>query len=163
VGQFEPGSPISRLGREPDWQAMVIDHLKMNAGPATFGAQVQAARGLLGWTRARLSSECGLSALSLRRIEKGLTGSPYAKTRTAIFSAFEAAGIGVTIAGLPTLRSKKAAAWIGPANTTKFAVGDDVHFHPTAGGLIATFHSSYSTAPLSLREPETYVTVFVTI
>ena len=31
---------------------MVIDHLKMNAGPATFGAQVQAARGLLGWTRA---------------------------------------------------------------------------------------------------------------
>jgi hypothetical protein len=47
VGQFEPGS----LGREPDWQAMVIDHLKMNAGPATFGAQVQAARGLLGWTR----------------------------------------------------------------------------------------------------------------
>jgi hypothetical protein len=56
VGQFEPGSPISRLGREPDWQAMVIDHLKMNAGPATFGAQVQAARGLLGWTRARLSN-----------------------------------------------------------------------------------------------------------
>ena len=40
MGQFEPGSPISRLGREPDWQAMVIDHLKMNAGPATFGAQV---------------------------------------------------------------------------------------------------------------------------
>ena|SRR6476646_2001418 len=35
---------------------MVIDHLKMNAGPATFGAQVQAARGLLGWTRARLSN-----------------------------------------------------------------------------------------------------------
>ena len=56
MGQFEPGSPISRLGREPDWQAMVIDHLKMNAGPATFGAQVQAARGLLGWTRARLSN-----------------------------------------------------------------------------------------------------------
>ena len=27
MGQFEPGSPISRLGREPDWQAMVIDHL----------------------------------------------------------------------------------------------------------------------------------------
>jgi transcriptional regulator with XRE-family HTH domain len=110
VGQFEPGSPISRLGREPDWQAMVIDHLKMNAGPATFGAQVQAARGLLGWTRARLSSERGLSAPSLRRIEKGLTGRPYAKTRTAICSAFEAAGIGVTIADLPTLRSKKAAA-----------------------------------------------------
>ena len=98
---------------------------------------------MLGWTQARLSSECGLSALSLRRIEKGLTGSPYAKTRTAIFSAFEAAGIGVTIAGLPTLRSKKAAAWIGPANTTKFAVGDDVHFHPTAGGLIAAASGSY--------------------
>jgi hypothetical protein len=97
----------------------------------------------LGWTRARFSSECGLSALSLRRIEKGLTGSPYAKTRIAICSAFEAAGIGITIADLPTLRSKKAAAWIGPTITTKFAVGDDVDFHPTAGGLIAAASGSY--------------------
>jgi hypothetical protein len=23
---------------EPDWQAMVVDHLKLKAGPATFGA-----------------------------------------------------------------------------------------------------------------------------
>jgi hypothetical protein len=41
------------------------------------------------------------------------------------------------------LGSKKAAAWIGPANTTKFAVGDDVHFHSTAGGLIAAASGSY--------------------
>ena len=51
--------------------------------------------------------------------------------------------LGVTIADLPTLRSKKAAAWIGPANTTKFAVGDDVHFHPIAGGLMAAASESY--------------------
>ena len=122
---------------------MVIDHLKMNAGPATFGAQVQAARGLLGWTRARLSSECGLSALSLRRIEKGLTGSPYAKTRTAICSAFEAAGIGFTINDPSNLRARKVASSIAPAIKIRFAVGDDVHFHPIAGGLIAAASGSY--------------------
>jgi transcriptional regulator with XRE-family HTH domain len=122
---------------------MVVDHLKLKAGPATFGAQVQAVRGLLGWTRARLSSECGLSERSLWNIETGLTARPYAKTRIAICSAFEAAGIGVTIADLPTVSSKKAAAWIGPAITTKFAVGDAVDFHPTAGGLIAAASGSY--------------------
>ena len=108
------------------------DYLKVKARRATFGAQVQAARGLLGWTRARLSSECGLSERSLWNIEKGLTARPYAKTQTAICTAFEVAGIGFTINDPPILRSKKGAGWIGPAITTKFAVGDDVHFHPIA-------------------------------
>src|ERR1700730_11784580 len=57
--------------------------------------------------------------------------------------AFEAAGIGITIADLPTLRSKKAAAWIGPTITTKVPGGDDGAFHPTAGGLIAAASGSY--------------------
>ena len=87
---------------------------------------------MLGWTQARLSSECGLSERSLRKIEKDLTARPYAKTRIAIFSAFEAAGIGFTINDLPNLRSSKAAAWIAPAITTKFAVGDDVPIRPPA-------------------------------
>jgi transcriptional regulator with XRE-family HTH domain len=104
---------------------------------------VQAARGLLGWTRAQLSSECGLSERSLWNIEKGLTARPYAKTQTAICTAFEVAGIGFTINDPPILRSKKGAGWIGPAITTKFAVGDDVHFHPIAGDLIAAASGSY--------------------
>jgi transcriptional regulator with XRE-family HTH domain len=122
---------------------MAVDHRKVKAAQAHFGAQVQAARGLLGWTQVRLSSECGLSERSLRKIEKDLTARPYWKTRMAIFGAFEAAGIGFTISEMPTLRLKKAAAWIAPAITTKFAVGDDVHFHPTAGGLIAAASGSY--------------------
>ena len=86
----------------------------------------------MGWTRAQLSSECGLSERSLWDIEKGLTARPYAKTQSAICTAFEVAGIGFTINDPPILRSKKGAGWIGPAITTKFAVGDDVHFHPIA-------------------------------
>jgi transcriptional regulator with XRE-family HTH domain len=126
---------------------VVIEERKADQAPgragATFGAQVRAARGLLGWTRVRLSSECGLSASSLRKIERGLTARPSAKTQIAIFSAFEAAGIGFTIGDLPRLKSKKAAAWIAPAITTKFAVGDDVQFLPTAGRLIAAASGSY--------------------
>jgi hypothetical protein len=103
---------------------------------------VLAARGLWGG-RARAYRANAVSERSLWNIETGLTARPYAKTRIAICSAFEAAGIGVTIADLPTLRSKKAAAWIGPAITTKFAVGDEVDFYPTAGGLIAAASGSY--------------------
>ena len=119
------------------------DHLKVKARRATFGAQVRAARGLLGWTRARLSSECGLSTRSLWNIEKGLTARPLAKTQITICSTLEAAGIEFTIDDLPNLRSRNAAAWIVSAITTKFAVGDDVHFHPTAGSLIAAASGSY--------------------
>ena len=128
--------------REPNWQAMAVDHLKVKATRATFGAQVRAARGLLGWTQARLSTECGLSERSLWNIEKGLTARPLAKTQIAIRSTFETAGIGFTINDLPNLRSRKAA-WIAPAVATKFAVGDGVHFHPIAGGLIAAASGSY--------------------
>ena len=115
------------------------DHLKVKARRATFGAQVRAARGLLGWTQARLSSECGLSARSFLNIEKGLTARPLAKTQIAICSTFEAAGIGFTI----NLRARKVASSIAPAIRTKFAVGDDVHFHPIAGGLISAASGSY--------------------
>src|SRR5271165_4764583 len=58
----ETGSKLQMPGafpsvtREPDWQAMAVDHLnvkvdhlKVKARRATFGAQVRAARGLLGW------------------------------------------------------------------------------------------------------------------
>jgi DNA-binding XRE family transcriptional regulator len=133
-----PGA-FPSVTREPDWQAMTLDHLKVEATRATLGAQVQAARGLLGWTRARLSSECGLSKRSLWNIEKGLTARPLAKTQIAICSTFEAAGIGFTI----NLRARKVASSIAPAIKTKFAVGDDVHFHPIAGGLISAASGSY--------------------
>jgi transcriptional regulator with XRE-family HTH domain len=120
-----------------------VQRMHVKATRATFGVEVQAARGLLGWTRARLSTECGLSERSLWNIEKGLTARPYAKTQTAICTAFEVAGIGFTINDPPILRSKRGAGWIGPAITTKFAVGDDVHFHPIAGDLIAAASGSY--------------------
>jgi transcriptional regulator with XRE-family HTH domain len=122
---------------------MTLDHLKVQATRATLGAQVQAARGLLGWTRARLSSESRLSERSLWNIEKGLTARPLAKTQIAICSTFEAAGIGFTINALPNLRARKVASSIAPAIKTKFAAGDDVHFHPIAGGLIAAAPGSY--------------------
>ena len=137
-----PGA-FPSVTREPDWQAMTLDHLKVEATRATLGAQVQAARGLLGWTRARLSSESRLSERSLWNIEKGLTARPLAKTQIAICSTFEAAGIGFTINDLPNLRARKVASSIAPAIKTKFAVGDDVHFHPIAGGLIAAASGSY--------------------
>jgi hypothetical protein len=54
-----------------------------------------------------------------------------------------AAGIGFTINALPNLRARKVASSIAPAIKTKFDVGDDVHFHPIAGGLIAAAPGSY--------------------
>lgn len=84
-----------------------------------------------------------MSARSLWNIEKGLTARPLAKTQITICGTLEAAGIEFTIGDLPNLRSRNAAAWIAPAITTKFAVGDDVHFHPTAGSLIAAASGSY--------------------
>jgi transcriptional regulator with XRE-family HTH domain len=137
-----PGA-FPSVTREPDWHAMTLDQLKVEATRVTLGAQVRAARGLLGWTRARLSSESGLSVRCLWNIEKGLTARPLAKTQIAICSTFEAAGIGFTINALPNLRDRKVASSIALAIKTKFTVGDDVHFHPIAGGLIAAASGSY--------------------
>jgi transcriptional regulator with XRE-family HTH domain len=143
-----------KADQAPERAACVGGVLRMHvkATRATFGAEVQAARGLLGWTRAQLSSECGLSKRSLWNIERGLTARPYAKTQTAICTAFEVAGIGFTINDPPILRSKKAVAWIGPAITTKFAVGDNVHFHPIAGDLIAAASGSYCSEGTNARK-----------
>ena len=56
-----------KADQAPERAARVDGVLGMHvkATRATFGAEVQAARGLLGWTRAQLSSESGLSERSL--------------------------------------------------------------------------------------------------
>ncbi|KAA2234804.1 helix-turn-helix domain-containing protein [Salinarimonas soli] len=59
--------------------------------PALTPAQCRAARALLDWTQAELSSKSGLSAVSIRAFEKGgvIRGSNARKLQ----SIFESAGI----------------------------------------------------------------------
>jgi len=54
------------------------------------GAQIRAARKLLGWPRDRLCPRAGLSVTMLRKIEEGLR-TPTNEQRLAIQSAVEAA------------------------------------------------------------------------
>ena len=68
-----------------------------------------------------------------RDIEMGLLPARMRKHNQRSPMRFEVAGIGFTINDPPILRSKKGAEWIGPAITTKFAVGDYMrYFHPIA-------------------------------
>jgi transcriptional regulator with XRE-family HTH domain len=66
-------------------------------------AQIRAARGLLGWTQAKLAAESGLSEISIQNIEKGAT-DPRASTLTAIERAFERAGVEFTNGARPGVR-----------------------------------------------------------
>jgi DNA-binding XRE family transcriptional regulator len=55
-------------------------------------AQVRAARAWLGWTRAKLAAEAGVSAESVRDFEIGRT-DPRQSTLTKIEQAFREAGV----------------------------------------------------------------------
>jgi len=52
------------------------------------GAQIRAARALIGWTQTQLAKAAGVSALSIKNIEAGKT-DPKSSTLNAIQSAFE--------------------------------------------------------------------------
>jgi transcriptional regulator with XRE-family HTH domain len=54
-------------------------------------AQIRAARALVGWTQADLSRASGVSEISIKNIERGVT-DPRASTLAAIQKAFDEAG-----------------------------------------------------------------------
>jgi transcriptional regulator with XRE-family HTH domain len=60
-------------------------------------AQIRAARGLLGWTQARLAKEAGFKENTgknvIYRIEVGIVARPHQETLENIQLAFEAYGI----------------------------------------------------------------------
>ena len=67
-----------------------------------IGAQIRAARSLLGWKQTDLAVAAGVSEISVKNIERGATdarGSTLAK----IQAAFEAAGLEIIQAGSPSL------------------------------------------------------------
>jgi transcriptional regulator with XRE-family HTH domain len=57
-----------------------------------LGPQVRAARLLLGWSQAQLSSATDISIHTIQKFEKGLT-KPQARTVSAMRDALELAGI----------------------------------------------------------------------
>ena len=55
--------------------------------------QIRAARGLLGWSQAKLAERAGVSAMTVKRAEGSGSPSPAQGARSAIRTALEAAGI----------------------------------------------------------------------
>lgn len=55
-------------------------------------AQIRAARALIGWKQTDLASASGVSEMSIKNIERGVT-DPRASTLTAIQKAMENAGV----------------------------------------------------------------------
>lgn len=55
-------------------------------------AQIRAARALIGWKQTDLAKASGVSEMSVKNIERGVT-DPRASTLQALQSALEAAGV----------------------------------------------------------------------
>jgi len=72
------------------------------------GAQIKAARKLLGWPRDRLSPRAGLSVTLLKKIEDGLR-TPTNEQRLGIQGALEAAGIVFTNGDEPGVKVRRPA------------------------------------------------------
>jgi transcriptional regulator with XRE-family HTH domain len=70
------------------------------------GAQIRAARKLLGWPRDRLCPRAGLSVTVLRKIEDGRTSHAYKRTACGIQGALEAAGVEFTNGDEPGVKLK---------------------------------------------------------
>ena len=70
------------------------------------GAQIKAARKLLGWPRDRLSPRAGLSASLLSKIEDGLR-TPTNEQRLGIQGALEAAGVEFTNGDEPGVKLRR--------------------------------------------------------
>ena len=56
------------------------------------GAQIRAARALIGWKQTDLAKASGVAEISIKNIERGVT-DPRASTLAAIQRAFEGAGV----------------------------------------------------------------------
>jgi predicted transcriptional regulator len=60
--------------------------------PMITGGQIRAARGLLGWTQVELAEASGVSEISIKNIERGVTDAR-SSTLKAIQDAFSKAGV----------------------------------------------------------------------
>jgi transcriptional regulator with XRE-family HTH domain len=56
------------------------------------GAQIRAARALIGWKQSELAEQSGVSEISIKNIERGAT-DPRASTLQALQAAFDRAGV----------------------------------------------------------------------
>jgi transcriptional regulator with XRE-family HTH domain len=56
------------------------------------GAQIRAARALIGWKQSELAEQSGVSEISIKNIERGAT-DPRASTLQAVQAAFDRAGV----------------------------------------------------------------------
>jgi transcriptional regulator with XRE-family HTH domain len=56
------------------------------------GAQIRAARALIGWKQSELAEQSGVSEISIKNIERGAT-DPRASTLQALQDAFDRAGV----------------------------------------------------------------------
>lgn len=61
-------------------------------GAMITGGQIRAARALLDWKQSDLASASGVSEISIKNIERGVT-DPRASTLSAIQIAFDIAGV----------------------------------------------------------------------
>ena len=78
---------------------------RADAAGMITGAQMRAARKLLGWPRDRLCPRAGLSVTMLRKIEDGLR-TPTNEQRLGIQGALEAAGVEFTNGDEPGVKLK---------------------------------------------------------
>ena len=71
------------------------------------GAQIAAARKLLGWSRDRLAPKAGVSATVLRKIEHGVY-TPSDEQLLEIQIALEGAGVAFTTGDAPSVKLRRA-------------------------------------------------------
>jgi transcriptional regulator with XRE-family HTH domain len=64
------------------------------------GAQIRAARALIGWKQSDLAEKSGVSEISIKNIERGAT-DPRASTLQSIQGAFDRAGVAFLEPGDP--------------------------------------------------------------
>jgi transcriptional regulator with XRE-family HTH domain len=69
----------------------LAQHPAYPAGMITTG-QIRAARALIGWKQTDLAAKSGVSEISIKNIERGVT-DPRSSTLGAIQTAFEKAGV----------------------------------------------------------------------
>ena len=91
---------VKALGRVGEGAEIIVEPRPENE---ITGAQIRAARELLGWARDRLCPRAGLSATLLGKIEDGLR-TPTNEQRLGIQGALEAAGIEFTNGDDPAVK-----------------------------------------------------------
>jgi hypothetical protein len=94
---------VKALGRVGEGAEIIVEPRPENE---ITGAQIRAARELLGWARDRLCPRAGLSATLLGKIEDGLR-TPTNEQRLGIQGALEAAGVEFTNGDEPGVKLRR--------------------------------------------------------